>query len=142
MSSVTSRKIGRLAAQQRDDAFYRGFNTCGRADFPGVGIKREQALAGLDLASQRKLHTNDAGTAPCDAARPTPLSKMVYSRAAITPPAPRHHTSFTPARILKVIGGADLRPRRQRRALERGISKSYKIEGAGGNHHHVSMATT
>src|SRR3954451_11406188 len=131
------RKIGRLAAQQRDDAFYRGFNTCGRADFAGAGIEREQALAGLDLASQRKLHTDDAGTAPCDAASANAAIEngILTRRHHVTRPKAPYQLHTRPH--LKVIGGADLRPRRQRRALERGISKSYKIEGAGGNHHHV-----
>ena len=60
MSSVTSGEIGRLAAQQRDNAFDRDFGIQRRAKFAGFGIKLKQPPPGFDLARFRQLHADNA----------------------------------------------------------------------------------
>ncbi len=86
MSRVTSERSAGLAAQQRDNALDRDFDIRRRAQFAGVGIEPKQALAGFDLARLGKLHADDPGMAPCDAA---PAQTRIEYRV----PTPRHYAT-------------------------------------------------
>ena len=65
---TSTEDVGRVAAQRRDNAFDRRFDIRRRALFARIGIKQKQPLAGFDLARFGKLHADDPGLAPGDAA--------------------------------------------------------------------------
>ena len=80
-------EIGRLAAQQRDNALDRDFDIQRRAQFAGVGILAQQPPAGFDLARFGQLHADNAEMAPCDAASADP-------RVEYGVPTPRHYATL------------------------------------------------
>jgi hypothetical protein len=78
-------EVTHFSAQQRDNALDRAFRVRRRARFTGVGLKLKQPLAGFDLARLRKLHADNAGVTPRDAA---PANGRVKYR--VRPPRHTH----------------------------------------------------
>ena len=93
ISSATSERSARFAAQQRHDAFDRDFDIRRRALFAGVGIELIQPAPGFDLARLRQLHANDAGGPHAMPQRPIIVSKMLYPRPAIRHQPRKDHST-------------------------------------------------
>ena len=76
-------EIARLGPQQRGNSLDCFFDNRRRTHLARVGVKLEQPLAGFDLARLGKLHADQAGMAPRDAA-------MADRRAEYRVRPPRH----------------------------------------------------
>jgi len=97
--------IGEIAgfpAQQCGDAVDRDFDHRRRGEIAGVGILAQHAPPGLDLARFRKLHAENPGPAPCNAASAD--CRIEYAVSAprhSVPPPRRHHSTVIDGRTLK-----------------------------------------
>src|SRR6185437_5074183 len=92
-------KVAIAAAQQRCDSFDRDLGVQRWAKFAGVGIELEQPPPGVDFAGFGKLHANDAGWTPCDAATADPRVEYGVPKPRHTPPTPGHHNTVINRRI-------------------------------------------